>query len=115
MRAGCEDAREALGVYVLGVIDPAERALADQHLAVCRECRDELAELAGLPALLAKMTPGEAARASSASPHRGRHRPRAGVGQARPGPGRASTITGSPVGDQLSLPTAAPGQRANEI
>ncbi len=45
----CPEARISLGVYVLGAIDPAERALVDAHLATCRDCRDELAGLAGLP------------------------------------------------------------------
>jgi anti-sigma-K factor RskA len=58
----CGDARLSLGVYVLGAIDPAERALVDAHLATCRDCRDELAGLAGLPALLARVNPDEVSR-----------------------------------------------------
>jgi predicted anti-sigma-YlaC factor YlaD len=58
----CTDARLSLGVYVLGAIDPAERALVDAHLATCRDCRDELADLAGLPALLARVNPDEVSR-----------------------------------------------------
>jgi len=58
----CTDARLSLGVYVLGAIDPAERALVDAHLVTCRECRDELAGLAGLPALLARVNPDEISR-----------------------------------------------------
>ena len=58
----CTDARMSLGVYVLGAIDPAERALVDAHLATCRDCRDELAGLAGLPALLARVNPDEVSR-----------------------------------------------------
>ena len=58
----CTDARLSLGVYVLGAIDPAERALVDAHLMTCRECRDELAGLAGLPALLARVNPDEISR-----------------------------------------------------
>ena len=58
----CTDARPSLGVYVLGAIDPAERALVDAHLATCRDCRDELAGLAGLPALLARVNPDEVSR-----------------------------------------------------
>jgi hypothetical protein len=58
----CTDARLALGVYVLGAIDPAERALVDAHLVTCRDCRDELAGLAGLPALLARVNPDEISR-----------------------------------------------------
>src|SRR5690349_6681157 len=61
----CTDARPSLGVYVLGAIDPAERALADAHLVTCRECRDELAGLAGLPALLARVNPDEISRITS--------------------------------------------------
>jgi Putative zinc-finger len=56
----CQEARISLGVYVLGAIDPAERALVDAHLATCRDCRDELAGLAGLPALLARVSMEEA-------------------------------------------------------
>jgi len=56
----CAEARISLGVYVLGAIDPAERAQVESHLATCRECRDELAGLAGLPALLARVSAEEA-------------------------------------------------------
>jgi predicted anti-sigma-YlaC factor YlaD len=58
----CTEARTSLGVYVLGAIDPAERGLVDAHLLTCRECRDELAGLAGLPALLARVNPDEISR-----------------------------------------------------
>jgi hypothetical protein len=58
----CTDAKLSLGVYVLGAIDPAERALVDTHLVTCRDCRDELAGLAGLPALLARVNPDEISR-----------------------------------------------------
>ncbi|MCP2343658.1 zf-HC2 domain-containing protein [Actinomadura rupiterrae] len=55
----CGDVRTALGVYVLGAIDPAERARVDEHLARCPACRDELAALAGLPALLGRVDTGQ--------------------------------------------------------
>jgi anti-sigma factor RsiW len=58
----CTEARPSLGVYVLGAIDPAERGLVDAHLATCRDCRDELAGLAGLPALLARVDADEISR-----------------------------------------------------
>jgi Putative zinc-finger len=58
----CTEARPSLGVYVLGAIDPAERGLVDAHLVTCRDCRDELAGLAGLPALLARVNPDEVSR-----------------------------------------------------
>lgn len=60
--AGCRDIRQALGVYVLGAIDPAERAQVDEHLSSCAECREELANLAGLPAMLRKVPIVEAER-----------------------------------------------------
>ncbi|HXP57472.1 MAG TPA: zf-HC2 domain-containing protein [Streptosporangiaceae bacterium] len=58
----CADTRQALGVYVLGAIDPAERALVDAHVAGCPDCRDELAGLAGLPALLSRVGADEIGR-----------------------------------------------------
>ena len=60
--AGCREIKQALGVYVLGAIDPAERAVVDEHLSSCHECREELASLAGLPALLRKVPIVEAER-----------------------------------------------------
>jgi anti-sigma-K factor RskA len=60
--SSCREIRQALGVYVLGAIDPAERAQVDEHLATCPDCREELASLAGLPAMLRKVPMGEAER-----------------------------------------------------
>jgi hypothetical protein len=70
----CPEVRVSLGVYVLGAIDPAERALVEAHLATCRDCRDELAGLAALPALLARVTAEEAVAlaASDGPPPAGR-------------------------------------------
>jgi anti-sigma factor RsiW len=62
----CTDTRQALGVYVLGAIDPAERSQVDKHVTGCRECRDELAGLAGLPALLSRVSADEVGRISRA-------------------------------------------------
>ena len=56
----CPQARIALGVYVLGVIDPAEQALVDEHLDGCDACQAEMAELADLPALLALVSAEDA-------------------------------------------------------
>lgn len=67
-RAGCAEPRALLGVYVLGAIDPAERALVDAHLRGCRHCRDELAGLAGLPALLGRVTDDQLAQVGAAPP-----------------------------------------------
>ncbi|MET4096110.1 zf-HC2 domain-containing protein [Arthrobacter sp. UYCu712] len=41
-----------LGAYLLGGLDPAEAAAFEQHLGACPDCRQELDELASLPALL---------------------------------------------------------------
>jgi Putative zinc-finger len=60
--ASCREIRHSLGVYVLGAIDPAERAQVDEHLATCADCREELASLAGLPALLRRVPTAEAER-----------------------------------------------------
>jgi hypothetical protein len=60
--ASCREIRHALGVYVLGAIDPVERAQVDEHLATCADCREELAGLAGLPALLRRVPTAEAQR-----------------------------------------------------
>ncbi len=49
---GCGEIRGALGVYVVGAIDPADRAVVESHLAWCVDCREELAGLAGLPGRL---------------------------------------------------------------
>jgi anti-sigma factor RsiW len=51
----CASARAELGVYLLGAIEPAQRALVDRHLAACRSCRAELSGLAGLPSLLRRV------------------------------------------------------------
>jgi|HubBroStandDraft_6_1064221.scaffolds.fasta_scaffold17028_4 predicted lipoprotein with Yx(FWY)xxD motif len=48
----CADIRPQLGVYLTGAITPADRAVVVRHLACCERCRDELAGLAVLPALL---------------------------------------------------------------
>jgi len=58
----CGDIRYALGVYVVGAIDPAERATVDAHLGHCPDCREELAGLAGLPALLGRVPREDAER-----------------------------------------------------
>jgi anti-sigma factor RsiW len=58
----CGHIRHALGVYVLGAIDPAERSVVDAHLSHCHDCREELAGLAGLPALLGRVPVADAER-----------------------------------------------------
>ncbi len=80
----CPEARLSLGVYVLGAIDPGDRALVDRHLATCRDCRDELAGLAGLPALLARVYPEEAIALASTDELPPGFQPRADEGREPP-------------------------------
>jgi predicted anti-sigma-YlaC factor YlaD len=65
--AGCREFRHLLGVYVVGAIDPADRAVVDDHLARCQSCRDELAGLAGLPAMLSRVPAADVESLSLAS------------------------------------------------
>lgn len=60
--SGCGDIRLALGVYIVGAIEPAERTIVDAHLSHCPDCREELAGLAGLPALLGRVPAGDVER-----------------------------------------------------
>jgi predicted anti-sigma-YlaC factor YlaD len=62
----CREIRQLLGVYVVGAIDPAERSLVDEHLGSCAACRDELAGLAGLPAMLSRVPAEDVARLGAA-------------------------------------------------
>jgi anti-sigma factor RsiW len=59
----CAQVRTELGVYVVGAIEPRDRARVQGHAASCARCRDELAGLAGLPGLLRKIAADEAVRA----------------------------------------------------
>jgi hypothetical protein len=47
--------------YVLGVLEPADRDLVRDHLPTCAGCRAALAEIAPLPAMLARVSPEDAA------------------------------------------------------
>ena len=64
--SACREMRQLLGVYVVGAIDPAERAQVDEHLSQCAFCRDELAGLAGLPAMLSRVPAADVERLSLA-------------------------------------------------
>ena len=60
----CAQIRPELGVYVLGAIAPADRAVVKRHLVSCPRCREEVAELAGLPAQLRKVPVADAMQLS---------------------------------------------------
>jgi anti-sigma factor RsiW len=49
-----------LASYVLGSLEPAERAALEEHLLECEVCRDELFSFAGLPGLLSRVSLDEA-------------------------------------------------------
>jgi hypothetical protein len=53
----CPEASAALGAYVLGALEPAERQEVADHLSGCAACAAELAELEGLPVLLDRVRP----------------------------------------------------------
>lgn len=55
-----EDLQRSLGSYVLGALEPAERASLEAHLTGCPDCREELASYAGLPGLLSRLSLQEA-------------------------------------------------------
>lgn len=78
----CGAVRICLGVYVLGSIDPAERSVVDAHLSTCRDCRDELAGLAGIPALLARVSAPEAIALAEDIPAEGEPRLESAAGPA---------------------------------
>lgn len=56
----CTQTVEA-GAYVLGALPPADRSVYERHITTCARCRDEVAELAGLPGLLGRLDADTAA------------------------------------------------------
>lgn len=48
--------KRSLGSYLVGALDPAERAEVERHLSDCAFCREELASYAGLPGLMSRVT-----------------------------------------------------------
>jgi hypothetical protein len=54
-----EDYADWDAAYVLGALPVAERREFETHLAGCAACRAAVAELAGMPGLLAQLPPGE--------------------------------------------------------
>ncbi len=63
-----EELRRSLGSYVMGALEPAERGEVDAHLVGCPACREGLARLAGLPALLSRLSVNEVTDASLVAP-----------------------------------------------
>jgi hypothetical protein len=52
---------ESAAAYVLGALPAGERTAFEAHLATCAECSRTVGELAGLPGLLARVSPDELA------------------------------------------------------
>ena len=55
MTATTDPYREWDAAYVLGALGPADRRELEEHLAGCDGCREAVAQLAGLPGLLASV------------------------------------------------------------
>ena len=53
----CPHTSSDLGAYVLGALSPEERVRFEEHLDGCALCAAELAEFAGIPALLDRVRP----------------------------------------------------------
>jgi Putative zinc-finger len=78
--------------YVLGALSPAERREFETHLASCAHCQAAVAELAGIPGLLAQVSPADAAMLSMAVDNQGTEAPTDGATEAEliePGPPRS--------------------------
>ena len=67
--------------YVLGALSPAERLEYERHLPTCASCRRSVAQLAGMPGLLARV-PVESVEEPIADRAGASHRA-AGAGRAR--------------------------------
>jgi anti-sigma factor RsiW len=83
LSAGCDSLeRLSLGAYVLGALDPVERARFEEHLEACPTCREELVQLAGLPGLLSRVSIEEALDPPSAARSPAHRRRLAALGSA---------------------------------
>ncbi|HEX4830670.1 MAG TPA: zf-HC2 domain-containing protein [Trebonia sp.] len=109
----CHEARVALGVYVLGVIDPDERVLLDAHLATCDACAADLADLADLPALLAMIPVDEAIALAEVLPGEDLAAEEARYADSLPA--LPPVITTAPDGRPAGTVAAVPLARAHEL
>jgi len=53
----CDEVREMAGAFVLGALEPAEKAAVRAHLASCDDAHVEIAELGGVLPVLAESVP----------------------------------------------------------
>ncbi len=77
--------RLSLGSYVLGSLEPADRAAVDAHLPGCPACREELASYAALPALMSRLSIDQVHRPAPEVPPTVLHRALATVAAEREG------------------------------
>jgi anti-sigma-K factor RskA len=76
----CEELKDMYELYALGVLEAAEKAEIDAHLARgCAKCREGLADALALNAIVMSIGPAEAPRKKL------RHRLLASIGYQRPG------------------------------
>ncbi len=62
------DLHQLLGAYLLGGLKPDDAAAFDHHLTVCARCRQELDDLASLPALLDAVPVADAVALAAVAP-----------------------------------------------
>jgi anti-sigma-K factor RskA len=108
--------RPLLGGYVLGGLDPAERARLEAHLEYCADCREELARYAPLPALLQRAgpppepaDPEESMWSGLAAAARAERAPRRGRGKWMAAAAAAVLLVATAVGVLVADPFAQPG------
>ncbi len=102
--------RVALGSYALGALDPGEADRVRTHLMECAACRTEYRELAGVPALLARISEAEMS-AEPAEPSAGMLAgllARAAAREAA-GFGAAQGFSGAPSQGTANVPAQAQG------
>ena len=63
-----DEIRREIGSYLLGALDPADRAAFQIHLQDCPACRDELASYAGLPGLMSRLSVAEVTQPAGPPP-----------------------------------------------
>jgi Putative zinc-finger len=52
---------DSAAAYVLGALPAAERSAFEAHLSECADCRQAVADLAGIPGLLSRVSPADLA------------------------------------------------------
>ncbi|WP_051442113.1 anti-sigma factor family protein [Arthrobacter sp. H14] len=82
MKPDHDEIQHSIGAYVLGGLEPSDRAVLEDHLRKCTDCRVEYENLNRLPALLDTLDSAEADSTgnSGGTQARGEHEMRAVVG-----------------------------------